>query len=166
VITAPYAMMKNLFADVFKLSVPLDHLRFHISFQDAKNILLLRPKKVIEGDICVLERFSKVADLIQKRTGLQIGNRRKYALLGQAVMKQDFYVLQTPLLAMFIHPANTMDWILVKHIADVLSERFCLDFESNDELQNMKGFDHDGEDPDDGEDPLEWILDEVEEIEI
>jgi hypothetical protein len=138
----------------------LDHLRFHVSIEDAKYIISRKPEKVIDGDVRVLEHFCEVAELIQKKTGLQIGKRRKYALLGQSVMKQDFDVLQTPLLTMFIHPNDTMDWSRAKHVADALWDRFCSDFESNDELQNMEDFDHDGKDL------LGWILDEVEEIEI
>ena len=57
-----------------------------------------------------------------------------------------------------VHLNDKIDWSCVKHVADVLWYKFCVDFESNDELQNMDEFDHGGEDP------LEWDVDDVEEV--
>jgi hypothetical protein len=152
VITASCPMMTNLFADLFKLSVKLDHLRFHISLQDARDIISRKPKRVIEADILSLEKFCEVAQWIQQKTGVEIGKRRSYALLGQSVMKQDFDVIQTPYITMFVHESDKMDWCSAKDIARCLWERFRIEFESNEELQTMEDFDHDGEDV------LGWIV--------
>jgi hypothetical protein len=83
VISACCPMRTNLFADVFKLAVKLDHLRFQVSFEDAKEIISLRPHSLTEANILVLEQFCHVVELIQRQTGLRIGEPRNYAVLGQ-----------------------------------------------------------------------------------
>jgi hypothetical protein len=157
VISACCPMMTNLFANVFHFSVKLDHLRFHVSFEDAKDIISRRPKKLNEADILVLEEFCRIAQLIEKETGVKIGKRRNYAILGQAVMKQDFCVFQTPILTMFVHANDKLDLSYEKEVARALWEIFRSDFDSDEEFQNMEDFDHGGEDP------LEWEIDAVDE---
>jgi hypothetical protein len=120
VISADTPMMTNLFADVFQLSVKLDHLRFHISFEVAKDIISRRPKRLTEADILVLGEFCRVAEWIEKETGAKIGKQRNYALLGQAVMKQDFGIFQTTYLTMFVHANDKLDWSHVKDVTRAL----------------------------------------------
>jgi hypothetical protein len=157
VISAFCPMMTNWFANVFQFSVKLDHLRFHISYEDAKDIISRRPKNLTQAEILVLEEFCRFAERIEKDTGAKIGKRRKYALLGQAIMKQDFDIFQTPYLTMFVHSNDKLDWSSVKDVAQALWQRFRSDFDSNEEFQNMEDFDHDGEDP------LGWDIDAVDE---
>jgi hypothetical protein len=158
VISASCPMTTNLFADVFHLSIKLDHLRFHISFQDAKNIISKRLNFLREADILVLEEFCRVVELIERKTGHTIGKRRNYALLGQMLMRQEFTIVQYPYITIFVHSYDKLDWNHVDDVSRALWLRFIADFDSNEILQNIEDLDHDGEDP------LGWIYDAVDEI--
>jgi len=122
-------------------------LRFHLSLEDVEEMINLASTVLLTQDeVDMLKQHQAVASLLKSNFNIEVGIRRKHALLGQSLLS-NYTSIQVSNSCLLVVDPNQFKWNMLFNINsyyDKLGEQI---FNHITELNDTLDYDHEGDDP-------------------